>query len=435
MSDRAPREPDGVRGAGGATMAWVTRRPVAWRQSVDGERLIGGLTKALEIDARLLTMLGVLLAISAVFGVVTNGIFLSPRNLFNLAVQTSVVGVMAAGMVVVIVARQIDLSVGSLLGFLGIFAAVLQTKVFPEGVWYNWIASLLLCMAMGAVVGAFQGYWVAYRGLPSFIVTLAGLLGWRAVAWLVAGGVNIAPMDENFQRLGGGLEGSIGPEASWIVGLVAVAALWTLSFKARARRRRFGFPVRSLTIQIALVAIGSAAIVAGVCTMNNYSHPIRHTPMGIPIPVLLLIAAVIAMTVIANHTKFGRYIYGIGGNPEAAELSGLNIKLVTVCIFMTMGLLTALAACISIARLNTAPTSLGQLQELNVIAAAVIGGASLRGGIGTVPGAILGALIMQSLINGMVLIGIDTPVQQIVLACGILAAVWFDVVYQKRYRH
>jgi D-xylose transport system permease protein len=345
-----------------------------------------------------------------------------------------VVGIMALGMVIVIIARHIDLSVGSLLGFLGVCAAVLQTKIFPGGVWYNWIATLLLCVAFGVIVGAFHGYWVAYRDLPSFIVTLAGLLGWRAAAWLVAGGVNISPMDENFQRLGGGLEGAIGAEASWLVGILGIAALVFFSTRVRTRRRNYGFPVRSLAVHFATVGAGSLAILLGVWTMNSYLHPIRQVPMGIPIPVLILIGAVIVMTIIANNTKFGRYIYGIGGNPEAAELSGVNVKLVTVGIFAIMGLLTALAACISIARLNTAPTSLGQLQELSVIAAAVIGGASLRGGVGTVPGAILGALIMQSLVNGMVLIGVDTPVQQIVIACGVVAAVWFDVVYQRRFR-
>jgi D-xylose transport system permease protein len=388
----------------------------------------------LEVDARLLVMTGVLVAIGIVFDIATGGLFLSPRNLYNLTVQASVVGIMATGMVLVIVARHIDLSVGSLLGFLGVLAAVLQTSVFAQGASYNWFGSLVLCLAVGAAVGAFHGYWVAYRGIPAFIVTLSGLLGWRAAAWLLAGGVNIAPMDERFQVLGGGLEGSIGATWSWVAGIAAIVALTTYSFRSRARRLRYGFAVRSLAVQSIFVFGAAIGIIAFVASLNAYFHPIRKTPMGIPVPVLLMILVAVVMTILTRQTRFGRHLYGMGGNPEAAKLSGINVKLVTVSIFAIMGVLSALAACISIARLNSAPTSLGQLQELNVIAAAVIGGASLSGGVGSVGGAVLGALIMQSMVNGMVLIGIESAVQQIILAATILAAVWFDVVYQRQRR-
>jgi D-xylose transport system permease protein len=173
------------------------------------------------------------------------------------------------------------------------------------------------------------------------------------------------------------------------------------------------------------------AVVAFVLMMNSYLHPIRKTPMGIPIPVLILSVVVVIISVMSTMTKFGRYIYGIGGNPEAAELAGVNVKLVTLLIFVIMGVLCGLSACVSIARLNAAPTSLGEMEELSVIAAAVIGGASLAGGVGTAAGAIIGALIMQSLRNGMVLIGIQSSVQQLILAGVLILAVWFDVSFQQ----
>ena len=387
--------------------------------------------EALEIDTRLLAMLATLVVIGLFFNVATGGIFLSPRNLYNLTLQTSVTAVMACGMVIVIVARHIDLSVGSLMGMMGVLAAVLQVHVLPTGAWYNWVVSLVLALAAGAVIGGFQGYWVAYRRLPSFIVTLAGLLAWRGGAWLLAGGTNISPMDERFQMLGGGLEGAIGPVWSWVVGIVAIVAWAGVAVDARRRRAKLGLAARPLSAEIAIAAIFSVAVVAFVLTMNSYLHPIRKTPMGIPIPVLILSVVVTIISAMCAMTKFGRYIYGIGGNPEAAVLAGVNVKLVTTFIFVIMGMLCALSACISIARLNAAPTSLGEMEELSVIAAAVIGGASLMGGSGTAAGAIIGALIMQSLRNGMVLIGIQSSVQQLILAGVLILAVWFDVWYQQ----
>jgi D-xylose transport system permease protein len=386
---------------------------------------------AVEIDTRLLAMIGTLVVIGLFFNAVTGGLFLSPRNLYNLTLQTSVVAIMACGMVIVIVSRHIDLSVGSLLGMLGVLAAVVQVYLLPTGAWYNWIVSLAVALTAGGVVGAFQGYWIAYRRLPSFIVTLAGLLAWRGGAWLLARGTNISPMDERFQMLGGGLEGSIGPTWSWVFGIVAIAAWTAIIMDGRARRKRLGLAARPFAVDAGIVVLFAAAVIAFVVTMNSYLHPIRKTPMGIPIPVLILSLVVVIISVIATMTKFGRYIYGIGGNPEAAELAGVNVKLVTLLIFVIMGVLCGLSACVSIARLNAAPTSLGEMEELSVIAAAVIGGASLAGGIGTAAGAIIGALIMQSLRNGMVLIGIQSSVQQLVLAAVLILAVWFDVSYQQ----
>ena len=386
----------------------------------------------LEVDARLLAMFAVLAAIAVGFEFATGGFFLTARNLFNLSLQTSVVAIMATGMVLVIVSRHIDLSVGSLMGLAGMFAAVFQVWVFPVGAGYNWIVTLLICIAFGALLGAFQGYWIAYRALPSFIVTLAGLLAWRGASWLISGGVTISPMDETFQKLGGGLEGTIGETWSWVVGGLGIIGIIFFFVQSRLRKQRYGFKVRPLAVELGLIAIACAAVVGFVMTMNAYLHPIRKTPQGIPIPVLILIVIVIVMSLMARITRFGRYVYAMGGNPEAAELAGIDVKKMTLLIFVISGILCAIAGAVSIARLNASPTSLGQLAELNVIAAAVIGGASLSGGVGTVAGAILGALIMQSLQNGMLLMGITSAIQQMVSAGVLLLAVWFDVVYQKR---
>jgi D-xylose transport system permease protein len=412
-------------------MAESSERVRAWTAPLITSGEVRRWLDALEIDTRLLAMVGALVVIGLFFNVVTGGLFLSPRNLYNLTLQTSVVAIMACGMVIVIVSRHIDLSVGSLLGMLGVLAAVVQVYLLPTGVWYNWVVSLAVALSAGAVVGAFQGYWIAYRGLPSFIVTLAGLLAWRGGAWLLAKGTNISPMDERFQMLGGGLEGAIGPVWSWVFGIVAIIGGTAIAIDRRAGRKRLGLAARPFPIDAGIVVLFSVAVVAFVLTMNSYLHPIRKTPMGIPIPVLILSLVVVTISVICSMTKFGRYIYGIGGNPEAASLAGVNVKLVTLLIFMIMGVLCGLSACVSIARLNAAPTSLGEMEELSVIAAAVIGGASLAGGIGTASGAIIGALIMQSLRNGMVLIGIQSSVQQLILAFVLILAVWFDVWYQQ----
>ena len=404
-------------------------KPSARRASIDALRRV---TNVLEIDARLLAMFAVLAAIAVGFEFATGGFFLTARNLFNLSLQTSVVAIMATGMVLVIVSRHIDLSVGSLMGLAGMFAAVFQVWVFPVGAGYNWIVTLLICIAFGALLGAFQGYWIAYRALPSFIVTLAGLLAWRGASWLISGGVTISPMDETFQKLGGGLEGTIGEMWSWVVGGLGIIGIVFFFVQSRLRKQRYGFQVRPLAVELALIAIACAAVVGFVMTMNAYLHPIRKSPQGIPIPVLILIVIVIVMSLVARITRFGRYVYAMGGNPEAAELAGIDVKKMTLYIFIISGILCAIAGAVSIARLSASPTSLGQLAELNVIAAAVIGGASLSGGVGTVAGAILGALIMQSLQNGMLLMGITSAIQQMVSAGVLLLAVWFDVVYQKR---
>ncbi len=392
------------------------------------------LSSELEIDTRMLAMIGALIIIWVVLTVLTNGIFFTARNLYNLAVQTSVVGIMATGMVLVIVARHIDLSVGSLMGFTGMVIAYLQVHVFTLGAAWNWPLTVLCGLALGAVVGLWQGWWVAYRGVPAFVVTLGGLLIFRGGAYLVTDGRTVAPMDKTYQLLGGGINGSIGATWSWVFGLACILLMVLGTFRSRARRKKYGFKAKARWAELVMLLIGIGLVCGFVMVMNSYYKPRTEIPRGIPIPVLILIGVVVIMTLLTKVTKFGRYVFAIGGNPEAAELSGINVPRVTMFIFMVMGILCGVAAVITTARLNAGANSMGTMAELNVIAAAVIGGTSLAGGVGTITGAILGAVIMQSLESGMVLMGVTSAMRQVVIGLVLVLAVWFDVMYNKNKR-
>lgn len=392
------------------------------------------LSTELEIDTRMLAMIGALIIIWVVLTVLTNGIFFTARNLYNLAVQTSVVGIMATGMVLVIVARHIDLSVGSLMGFTGMVIAYLQVHVFTLGAAWNWPLTVLCGLALGAVVGLWQGWWVAYRGVPAFVVTLGGLLIFRGGAYLVTDGRTVAPMDKTYQLLGGGINGSIGATWSWVFGLACILLMVLGTFRSRARRKKYGFKPKARWAELVMLLIGVGLVCGFVMVMNSYYKPRTEIPRGIPIPVLILIGVVVIMTLLTKVTKFGRYVFAIGGNPEAAELSGINVPRVTMFIFMVMGILCGVAAVITTARLNAGANSMGTMAELNVIAAAVIGGTSLAGGVGTITGAILGAVIMQSLESGMVLMGVTSAMRQVVIGLVLVLAVWFDVMYNKNKR-
>jgi D-xylose transport system permease protein len=300
----------------------------------------------------------------------------------------------------------------------------------------------------GTVIGAFHGFLVGYMLIPAFIVTLGGLLVWRNVAWYITNGQTIGPLDETFQLLGG-INGTLGETASWIIGLIAVAAtLWAL-YAARRRNIAHEFPVKPLWAEAAMGALFTVAILGFVATLNAYEIPAARlrrmfaargevlpegftAGYGIPISVLLLIIVAIAMTVIARKMRLGRYIFATGGNPDAAELSGINTRMLTVKVFALMGFLCALSAVVASARLTNHANDIGTLDELRVIAAAVIGGTALSGGIGTIYGAILGALIMQSLQSGMAMVGVDAPFQNIVVGAVLVAAVLIDIIYRKR---
>ena len=384
-----------------------------------------------DIDNRMLAMIIALLVIWVTLNIMTDGIFFTARNMYNLAVQSSVVGIMATGMVLVIVCRHIDLSVGSVLGFTGMVIAYLQVHVFPLGAAWNWPLTILCGLALGGLIGLWQGWWISYRGIPSFVATLAGLLMFRGAAYLVTDGRTVAPMDKTYQMLGGGIDGSIGATWSWILAGVAIAWMVINAVMVRRSCRKYGSRGKPLAVQLVFLAIGIALVCGFVMVMNAYTKPRTEIPRGIPVPVLIMICVVVGMTLLTKVTRFGRYVFAIGGSPEAVELAGIAVKKITTLVFMVMGLLCSVAAVITTARLNAGANSMGSLAELNVIAAAVIGGTSLAGGRGTIAGAILGAVIMQSLDSGMVLLGISSAMRQVVIGAVLILAVWFDVAYNK----
>lgn len=415
--------------------------------------------RATELDTRLLGMFGALALIWLGFhyyGVIFNdfGAFLTARNLWNLSVQTSSIGIMATGMVLVIITRNIDLSVGALVGVTGMTMGILQVDILPAYLGLGnpaiWIITVIFGITLGATIGAFHGWLIAYRGIPAFIVTLGGLLVWRGSAFLANNGKTISPVDSTFQLLGGGPYGAVGSTGSWIVGILACLGILWLTVSGRRNRLRHEFALRPMWAEIFVSGAAMAMVIGAVLLVNSYPWPIgivkQYTEAngltipegglfishGFAIPVLILAGVGIMMTILMTKTRFGRYVFAIGGNPEAAALAGINVKWMTLKIFALMGALAGLAGVVASARLNSATNALGVLDELYVIAAAVIGGTSLAGGVGTIYGAILGALVMQSLQTGMVLIGFDTSVQQIVVGSVLVLAVYLDNLYRKR---
>jgi D-xylose transport system permease protein len=394
----------------------------------------GRFAHGVGVDPRLLAMIGVMLAVWVVFDLLTGGLFLTARNLFNLSLQVAVVGIMATGMVLIIVARHIDLSVGSQIGFIGVLGGLIQTSWIGIGTPQAWWLTCLVMIGAGLVIGTVQGALIAWGRIPSFVVTLGGLLFLRNAAYQLNDGKTIAPLDKTFQLLGGGLEGTLGAFWSWIVGLIAVAAIAWAVAQTRRKRLHFGFDVRPPLVDMGLVAVWAAIVLGFVAVMNAYHQPRTEIAMGIPIPVLILAGVTLAMTLIATRHRFGRHVYAVGGNPESAELAGIDTRRMTVQVFALMGLLCGLASIVITARLNAAATATGTMTELNVIAAAVIGGTSLAGGIGTIYGAVVGAVVMQSLESGMVLLGVPSPMQKMVLAVVLIVAVWLDMAWRRRHR-
>jgi D-xylose transport system permease protein len=401
------------------------------QQAAIKKSMLSRFLRQVDIDNRMLAMIIALLVIWVTLNFMTDGIFFTARNMYNLAVQSSVVAIMATGMVLVIVCRHIDLSVGSQLGFTGMVIAYLQVHVFTLGAAWNWPLTILCGLILGALIGLWQGWWISYRGVPSFVTTLAGLLIFRGAAYLVTDGRTVAPMDKTYQVLGGGIDGSIGATWSWLLAAVAIAWMLINTIMGRRRSRKYGFNVKPFWAQLFFLAIGTAIVCGFVMIMNAYYKPRTEIPRGIPVPVLIMICVTVGMSLLAKITRFGRYVFAIGGNPEAAELAGIAVKKITTFVFMVMGILSAVAGVITTARLNAGANSMGTMAELNVIAAAVIGGTSLAGGQGVISGAILGAVIMQSLDSGMVLLGISSAMRQVVIGAVLIIAVWFDVVYNK----
>jgi D-xylose transport system permease protein len=378
------------------------------------------------IDWRLVLMGSVLAFIGAIFNVLSDGLFLSPENLYNIAQQTAVVGIVSAVAVLVIVARHIDLSVGSVLGFVGVLIA---TLMYSAG--WSWQAASLAGLAVAILVSMYQGSLTAMLGVPSFVVTLGGLMSFRGAAFLVADGKTQPVNDPFFQRLGGGFDGAIGVQASWVIALLTcVCLLYAVISKRRANTRYQGVN-NPLWLDAAIVLVPILIVLAFTGAMNAYRIPSKAQAQGIPIPVVIWAVVAVVISFLVHRTRFGRYVFAMGGNPDAAALVGIPVKRVTLLLFCLMGALICIAAIVSIARLNAGTNSLGTSMELYVIAAAVIGGTALAGGSGSILGSVLGALIMQSIDSGMLLLDVSIGWRYVIIGQVLIAAVVFDVLYRK----
>jgi D-xylose transport system permease protein len=416
---------------------------------------VRGMLAQTEIDLRLFGMLIALAVILLAFHVISGGKLIQPANISTLAVQASGIAIIATGMVLIIVSRNIDLSVGSLVGVIAMTYALLMTDWLPAvGITndfpFSWAIALGLGILMGAAIGGFQGFIIAYIGVPSFIVTLGGLLSIRGAVWYLSSGAAVNGLNPSFQLLGGGAQGSIGGLLTWALALIGSVAIVALLINSRRQRRRYGFPVRPMWAEILLGAVGILAVVGIAWFANNNFWPKGLAdkyaqqnnipvpegglliPTGFPYPIILLIGVTVVMTWMATRRRFGRYVYAYGGNPDAAELAGINTRWTILKTYVLMGVLCAIAAAIVSARLNGATLDVGNSYELYVIAAAVVGGTSFAGGIGTIPGAVLGAFVIFSLAYGLSFIGVNSPGQNVVIGIVLVVAVGLDTINRRR---
>lgn len=369
---------------------------------------------------------GMLLALAVIvllFQIWTNGILLKPLNVTNLIQQNSYILILAIGMMIVIIAGHIDLSVGSLAAFVGAASAVMMAK---HGV--PWPVAVLVSLLIGAAAGAWQGFWIAYVGIPSFIVTLAGMLVFRGGTQILLQGQSVAPFPSGFQKISSGFLPEVGPHTNYhnltlLLGLGVTALAVFQEFRSRRQQEQYGQELLPLSFFLAKCAAIVAAAAVFTLLLASYH--------GFPVVLLILAALLVAFGFLMRNSIVGRHTYAIGGNQAAAKLSGVKSKRVVFLVFVNMGVLAALAGLVYAARLNAGTPNAGINFELEAIAAAFIGGASASGGVGTVLGAIIGGLVLGVLNNGMSLVGIGTDYQQVIKGLVLLAAVGFDV-YNKR---
>ncbi|MGC0341043.1 multiple monosaccharide ABC transporter permease [Streptomyces sp. SLBN-8D4] len=392
--------------------------------SSSGEGLLQLMLNGLRRNMRQYGMLIALGLIVALFAVWTDGDLLLPRNVSNLVLQNSYILILAIGMMLVIIAGHIDLSVGSLTAFVGAFAAVLTVQHDVA-----WPVALVLTLVVGAVAGSVQGYLIAYLGIPSFIVTLAGMLLFRGLTEILLEGQTLGPFPNGLQKLGNGFLPEVGPNTNYhnltlLLGFALLAFVVYQEIRDRKRQQEFALDVLPRNaFLLKLVAI-AAAVLAVTMLLASYQ--------GAPIILLVLGVLVVGYGYVMRNAVFGRHIYAIGGNLPAAKLSGVKDKKVTFLVFLNMGVLAALAGLVVAARLNAASPKAGLNFELEAIASSFIGGASMSGGVGTVLGAIIGGLVLGVLNNGMNLLSVGTDWQQVIKGLALLAAVGFDVWNKRR---
>ena len=395
-------------------------------QNVIKEESFGtALKTVVRSNTRQYTMIAALLLIWITFSILTGGIFLSSRNLSNLFLQMVHIGIMTSGMLLVMVAGNIDLSVGSVCGTLGALAAWLMAR---QGI--HPVIAIIITLGCGLIVGLWHGFWIAFRKVPAFIVTLASQMAFKGFTLAITKGVTIGEFKPGFKAIGQDYIPRIfGSEDSLHSTTIILVVIATLAFifsdiHTRKKRIRNGFSVLRPSLEIAKVVIISAAILAVGLILASYR--------GVPYAIVILAVIAGIFIIITTRTPFGRHVYAIGGNMEAARLSGVNIRKTLMLICIAMGVLTGVGAMVFTARLNAATTAAGNGFELDVIAACIIGGTSTTGGIGTVFGAIIGALVMASLDNGMSLMNLPIMIQYIVKGLILLVAVWIDIANRKK---
>ncbi|MFD6835233.1 multiple monosaccharide ABC transporter permease [Streptomyces diastaticus] len=409
MSSEVTTRPEAPAGAGGR-----------------GEgRGVGALLRdAVRRNSRQYGMLFALGLIVVLFQVWTGGDLLLPRNVSNLVLQNSYILILAIGMMIVIIAGHIDLSVGSLTALVGAVAAVLMVQQQIP-----WPAAVAITLLMGAAAGALQGFFIAYIGIPSFIVTLAGMLLFRGLTEIVLDGQTMGPFPSGLQKAANGFLPEVGPQTNYhnltlLLGLVLVVFVILQEVRDRRRQREFSLQ----EVPPALFALKLAALVAVILIATLLLASYK----GAPVVLLILAVLLVGFGYVMRNAVAGRHVYAIGGNLGAAKLSGVKDKRVTFAVFLNMGMLAALAGLVFAARFNAASPKAGINFELEAIAAAFIGGASMSGGVGTVLGAIIGGLVLGVLNNGMNLVGVGTDWQQVIKGLVLLAAVGFDVWNKRR---
>jgi D-xylose transport system permease protein len=374
------------------------------------------LLKLKSINFQVLVMLAAIAVIMLFFTFTTEGAYLSARNVSNLLRQTAITGILAVGMVFVIISAEIDLSVGSMMGLLGGAAAIFD-------VWLGWPLPLTIGVTLlaGLLLGAWNGWWVAYRKVPSFIVTLAGMLAFRGILIGITNGTTVAPTSGAMSQIG---QSYLPSGLGFGIGAVGLMLFVAWQWRRRSRRAQLGLPVAAAAGDVTRQSLLAVVVLGAIYLLNDYR--------GVPTPVLILTALMLAGIFMATRTAFGRRIYAIGGNIDAARLSGVNVERTKLAVFAINGLMVAIAGLILSSRLGAGSPSAGNIAELDAIAACVIGGTSLAGGIGSVAGAVMGAFIMASLDNGMSMLDVPTFWQYIVKGAILLLAVWMDSATKRR---
>ncbi|PLY38567.1 sugar ABC transporter permease [Pectobacterium carotovorum] len=369
-----------------------------------------------NINLQVYVMIAAIIAIMLFFTYMTDGAYLSARNLSNLLRQTAITGILAVGMVFVIISAEIDLSVGSMMGLLGGAAAIFD-------VWFGWPLPLtiVVTLALGLLLGAWNGWWIAYRKVPSFIVTLAGMLAFRGILIGITNGTTVSPTSEAMLQIG---QSYLPSGMGFMFGAIGLMVFIAWQWRRRSSRARLGLPVNPPAGDIGRQTFTALVVLGAIYLLNDYR--------GVPTPVLVLTLLMLGGIFLATRTAFGRRIYAVGGNIDAARLSGVNVERTKMAVFAINGLMVAVAGLILSSRLGAGSPSAGNIAELDAIAACVIGGTSLAGGIGSVAGAVMGAFIMASLDNGMSMLDVPTFWQYVVKGGILLLAVWMDTATKRR---